>query len=1472
MQCVLLFSIALLMMTVVMVTGCGRSGGGGRGSAPADTTKPTITCPQDRTEYADPFQINTKVHWDEDVIHAFDDRDGELEWSRTGRRPGYLFSEGTTTITYSTRDRSGNYASCNMRITVTVLACHKWGQIEDGWKQCYVNHNTSHVRRGSVCDFGCYGGHELVGANKAKCLDSQNWDISTQPYCQRLQCPSLVPTYDQFSLVDIVCTDGDYYRSQCSYNCVPGYSILPGYSKVQICDEFGFWLGNKPTCVDSEPPSYITCPYVVTGYAERSKTSGRVWWNQPQAVDNSGQVTTIQLTNISTGTDLEVGEYYVVYLSYDAANNTAICDFKVVVKQIKCHTIYPLPYTNVMCPEGRIYGSECEFTCDNHTRIAGNRLAQCVKEGSTIQYGVWSFDNNQPYCELEESCPALQPPANGALACDTWLAGRFCQLFCEEGYVVTDDNKTAVNEINKQRQLLVCSDSYTWLNTENVELPPCEKVVDRYRIIIQLKIEYLYYTGNCEENLDQIKANFITRIRSAYNNQCDPDDCNTNNVQVTCGIRTRKKKSVSKRDVYDGLSLDFDFELPTDIDSTESLLKKQAFRNSLNEALASGEFNLPGYDENQIALDISGPFGECNYGSAFDENTLLCVECSAGRYYDTTKKKCVRCPRGQYQPLSRQPKCIDCPIGTTTSSLGAISQLQCEVACTAGYYSKTGIPPCTACDHGTYSSNYGSITCTKCSGSKITLKSASTSITQCQDFDITYTPLNSTESVVPAVLTHQNITSIDDITVELWVKCSLCDNILDITNTEDAPLLSIEGTEQLKITWLGNVYQTGEIIKEADTWKRITIDTASGFISVSINDIELITGAYTMVPASTLVNITIGGDGYIGSISQFNIWSAGYTRPPTSEETCFIEDEGDLIAWQQVSETDGTFVLTQSECDAFDNCQSQPCQNNGTCSDKIDDFTCTCTEGFNGTTCEINIDDCIDKSCDNGGTCLDGINNSTCLCRHGYIGDLCEYKYVDGEWSDWIESNGCSVTCGKGTKVISRTCDEPEPLYTGKKCEGDNFREVECDTNVTCIEDCKTDPTIQNGKANCSWTDDSNTTRVCSPYCDDGYDFSSLMFIGTSGIKCGPETGNTWNFNTEDYLMNVLPSCTSRTKAITNNITMYNSYPTLDDNDITPELSNKIEGVIDNEIAVIGCAGTGRCSREVKVGMSDDDHSRKRRSTNSVEFTINLSCEVNDDMDECYDLLYDLVQQINNMITQLQFTIQSGGLEHNVGVNSSTYDGLSTCTPGYIPVWQYCIPCGIGTYAYNDYCEVCPKGTYQDLEGQTSCKQCPENWSTAGLMTNDKKYCNVYIEPTEDTTNTLLIGLAVGLSLLVLALLIIVFVIYKIITKSPNDTIANRRRHGMDNSNTVFQPYTIHSKVKNPVIPFIPRMDALYDNSLFEEKELRPISPPPMYNNYTADEGSTEINSRPSSGRPSSGRPFSSRSRVYPANVDIDLQ
>ena len=43
-------------------------------------------------------------------------------------------------------------------------------------------------------------------------------------------------------------------------------------------------------------------------------------------------------------------------------------------------------------------------------------------------------------------------------------------------------------------------------------------------------------------------------------------------------------------------------------------------------------------------------------------------------------------------------------------------------------------------------------------------------------------------------------------------------------------------------------------------------------------------------------------------------------------------------------------VLYVSE---IDECSSDPCQNDALCQDRVNDYTCTCKDGYSGTNCEI---------------------------------------------------------------------------------------------------------------------------------------------------------------------------------------------------------------------------------------------------------------------------------------------------------------------------------------------------------------------------------------------------------------------------------------------------------------------------------------------------------------------------------------
>ncbi|PFX12948.1 C-type lectin domain family 4 member M [Stylophora pistillata] len=73
----------------------------------------------------------------------------------------------------------------------------------------------------------------------------------------------------------------------------------------------------------------------------------------------------------------------------------------------------------------------------------------------------------------------------------------------------------------------------------------------------------------------------------------------------------------------------------------------------------------------------------------------------------------------------------------------------------------------------------------------------------------------------------------------------------------------------------------------------------------------------------------------------------------------------------------------------FEECSSNRCLNGGTCTDGINNYTCSCPSPFFGRRCQ-ETDECKSNPCLNGGTCVDGVYNFTCVCPSLYHGRRCE--------------------------------------------------------------------------------------------------------------------------------------------------------------------------------------------------------------------------------------------------------------------------------------------------------------------------------------------------------------------------------------------------------------------------------------------------------------------------------------------------
>ena len=187
-----------------------------------------------------------------------------------------------------------------------------------------------------------------------------------------------------------------------------------------------------------------------------------------------------------------------------------------------------------------------------------------------------------------------------------------------------------------------------------------------------------------------------------------------------------------------------------------------------------------------------------------------------------------------------------------------------------------------------------------------------------------------------------------------------------------------------------------------------------------------------------------------------------------------------------------------------------PCLNDGVCVEEpgAGVYSCNCTgTGYEGTNCEINVNDCDPNPCQSGGICTDGINEFTCDCTDtGYEGPTCQVDVNECDTgthdcdpnAECFNSDGSySCTCFPGYEDADGTsggknCTEIDecssnPCANGATCT-DLINDYECacvdgyegDNCETNIDDCSPNPCLN--KATCV---DGINNYTCS--CADGY-------------------------------------------------------------------------------------------------------------------------------------------------------------------------------------------------------------------------------------------------------------------------------------------------------------------------------------------------------------------------------------------------
>ncbi|XP_035689594.1 von Willebrand factor D and EGF domain-containing protein-like [Branchiostoma floridae] len=195
-----------------------------------------------------------------------------------------------------------------------------------------------------------------------------------------------------------------------------------------------------------------------------------------------------------------------------------------------------------------------------------------------------------------------------------------------------------------------------------------------------------------------------------------------------------------------------------------------------------------------------------------------------------------------------------------------------------------------------------------------------------------------------------------------------------------------------------------------------------------------------------------------------------FQAAPSSSPNLTLQSNGELtwtgnqpvsinatVADECGASSEQTFHLTTMSC---------PCENGGSCVPDPDMprgqgfYTCVCP-GYTGALCETELDECQSSPCANG-TCTDLVNGYNCTCAEGYIGTRCDVSV----------NNRCALDpCFPDVSCINLedggySCGRCPEGYVGNGYQCEDINECDTDTHG-CLHVCNNLP----GTYECACTD-----------------------------------------------------------------------------------------------------------------------------------------------------------------------------------------------------------------------------------------------------------------------------------------------------------------------------------------------------------------------------------------------------------------
>ncbi|XP_033096234.1 uncharacterized protein LOC117100567 isoform X3 [Anneissia japonica] len=247
-----------------------------------DDENPEILCPADVSVTTDPGLSTTFVNWT--VIYT-DNTDTMYDVRVSGSGTSYnetgeKFSIGITTLEYVVTDKFGNNETCRFDV--------------------FVTDKENPVITGCPSDIS-------VNTTRMSSYTNVTW-----------LKPNATDNSGIVSL-DSMHTSGDGFPLSTTSVV---YSATDPYNNTAICSF-------EVTVIDPEMPWFINCPLDIEANTDLGRSYVNVTWQEPIAMDNSGDVDVVQTAEPGDG--FGVGTHLVSYTAIDEHENVAECFFTIKV-------------------------------------------------------------------------------------------------------------------------------------------------------------------------------------------------------------------------------------------------------------------------------------------------------------------------------------------------------------------------------------------------------------------------------------------------------------------------------------------------------------------------------------------------------------------------------------------------------------------------------------------------------------------------------------------------------------------------------------------------------------------------------------------------------------------------------------------------------------------------------------------------------------------------------------------------------------------------------------------------------------------------------------------------------------------------------------------------------------------------------------------------------------------------------------